>query len=153
PGCVTASRNRREISMPIDQSWRAFRITLSFLTVIPVRLGRDEATDADNAPSRYAYPVVGVVIGALLAGASLVLSRSGVAPRVSAFLLVASGVVLAGGLHLVGLGDSADGFFLTGGADRRLEAVRDPRVGSFGVTALILLLMGRYSSLEALPVS
>lgn len=139
--------------MFIDQAWRAFRLALSFLTIIPVGLGEDETSDAELAASRFAFPVAGAAIGLVLASVSLGLSRWGVAQGAAAFLLVAVGVVLTGALHLDGLADTADGLFLAGTPERRLEAMRDPRVGSFGVISLVLLILGRYSALGALRES
>src|SRR5262249_24897988 len=54
------------------------------------------------------------------------------------------------GLHLDGLADSFDG--LLGGRDRgqRLEIMRDPRIGSFGATALALVLLLKWSALAEL---
>ena len=55
-----------------------------------------------------------------------------------------------GGLHEDGLADTADG--LWGGRDtaRRLEIMRDSRVGAYGVLALGLMLLLRFAALAAL---
>jgi adenosylcobinamide-GDP ribazoletransferase len=126
------------------------RIALAFLTIVPVRLADGEMTEADLAASRLAFPVVGGVIGLALAGLSLVLSRAGVAPGVAPFLLVAAGAALTGGLHLDGLADTADGLFLGGGPERRLAAMRDPHLGSFGVAAVVLVILGKFVVLDHL---
>jgi adenosylcobinamide-GDP ribazoletransferase len=123
------------------------KVALAFLTVVPVKLGEDECSEADLAASRLAFPVVGALIGLALAALSWVLSRQAAGPGIAAFLLVAAGVALTGGLHLDGLADTADGLFLGGGRERRLAAMRDPHVGSFGVAAVVLVLLGKYAVL------
>ena len=67
----------------------------------------------------------------------------------AAVAAVATGALLTGGLHLDGLADSADGLR---GADRerRLEIMRDPRIGSFGAIALALVLFGDVAALSAM---
>lgn len=129
---------------------RAVRLAFAFLTVLPVRSGDAEVTDADLAASRFAFPLVGGVIGLALAGLSAILSRLGTPGPLAAFLLVTAGVAVSGGLHLDGLADTGDGLFLWGGAERRLAAMRDPHVGSFGVAVLVLALLGKFAALEVL---
>lgn len=66
-------------------------------------------------------------------------------------VLVAVLALLTRGLHLDGLMDTYDA--LAGGHDRerRLEILRDPHVGAFGVVAIVLLLLAKVSALAALP--
>jgi adenosylcobinamide-GDP ribazoletransferase len=139
---------QHEPNDPIGQAWRAFKLAAAFLTVIPVRFGDGETTDADLARSRWAYPVVG-----LLLGLGLGLLSYGLAGRmhsVSTFVLIATWVAITGGLHLDGLADTADGLFLHGNADRRLAVMRDPRVGTFGILAVVLVVLGKYACLSSL---
>ena len=63
-------------------------------------------------------------------------------------------VVLTGGLHLDGLADCCDGLLASTSVERRLEIMKDPRVGAFGVIALVLVLMLKAAVLGSLvPVS
>lgn len=132
------------------RAFRAVRLALAFLTVVRVPIRDGEVTPAGLAEARFAYPVAGLAIGLVLATLSEALRRAGATPGPSAFLLVAAGVALSGALHLDGLADSADGLFLWGDADRRLAVMRDPRVGSFGVVALALVLLGKFAALDAI---
>ncbi len=66
------------------------------------------------------------------------------------FLLIAAWAAITGGLHLDGLADSSDGLFLFGDADRRLNVMRDPHVGSFGLLAIVLTLLGKFAALAPL---
>jgi adenosylcobinamide-GDP ribazoletransferase len=127
-------------------------VAVEFLTVIPVplRLRGGPATEADMAAARYAFPVVGLGIGVALACFSGALSYGHAPPLLASFLLVAAWAALTGGLHLDGLADSSDGLFLFGDANRRLNVMRDPHVGSFGLIALVLTMMGKFAALAPL---
>jgi adenosylcobinamide-GDP ribazoletransferase len=131
---------------------RAFRVALEFLTIIPLpaRLGGGAATEADLAAARYAFPIVGLAIGFALASLSGALSSAHAAPLLASFVLVAAGTAITGGLHLDGLADSSDGLFLFGDADRRLTVMRDPHVGSFGLLAIVLTILGKFAALAPL---
>lgn len=130
---------------------RALRVAFAFLTVVPARFREGEVTEADVAASRYAFPVVGVAIGSVLAALSLALSSGRTAPMLASFLLVASWAVLTGGRHLDGLADSSDGLFLKDSPERRLVAMRAPHVGSFGILAMVLVVLGKTAALAPLP--
>jgi adenosylcobinamide-GDP ribazoletransferase len=93
---------------------------------------------------------VGVLLGGLLALASVSLSRFGAANGPAAWVLVALCAVLTGGLPLDGLADTFDGLLLHGGPERRLSAMRDPRVGSHGVTAVVIVLLGKVMALQSM---
>jgi adenosylcobinamide-GDP ribazoletransferase len=143
---IDPSRTVPENASPI----RAARLALSFLTILPVRFRDGEITPEDLAASRFAYPMIGGAIGLGLAALSVGLDRAGTPPAPSAFLLVAAGVAITGALHLDGLADTADGLFLGGDPERRLAVMRDPHVGSFGVVALVLAILGKWAALNSL---
>jgi adenosylcobinamide-GDP ribazoletransferase len=103
-----------------------------------------------GAASAWAWPVVGAVLGAiaaLVAGLALWL---GFTPGVVAGLVLALGAVLTGGLHEDGLSDTADGLFGGWTRERRLEIMKDSRVGSYGVLALVLVTLLRWSALTTI---
>lgn len=95
------------------------------------------------------YPLIGLGVGLVPALALLLPIAAG--PRAS--LALSLWVVVTGALHLDGWADSADAAFIAEGRDpqasrsRRLEVLRDPRVGTFGVVALSLLLISKWSVL------
>jgi adenosylcobinamide-GDP ribazoletransferase len=70
---------------------------------------------------------------------------------VAAALLMLLMVILTGALHLDGFMDTCDGIFYRGAPERRLEIMRDSRVGSFGVVGLATLFLVKYSALLSLP--
>ena len=64
--------------------------------------------------------------------------------------MLALGAMLTGGLHEDGLSDTADGLFGGWTRERRLEIMKDSRVGSYGVLALVLVTLVRWSALTAI---
>jgi adenosylcobinamide-GDP ribazoletransferase len=124
------------------------KVALAFLTRLPVRPGRPWQ-GADLAASVATFPMVGVLVGVLGALAFAAATALGLPPLPAAVLAIAVLVCSTGALHEDGLADLADGL---GGATRArsLEIMRDPRVGSFGLIALVLALLARVGALVAL---
>lgn len=105
----------------------------------------------DNPGRAYAYfPLVGMIIGVLLAVVQAVMNRF-TAPDVTAFGVLLAWVLLTGGLHLDGFGDSCDGLFAAAAPERRLKIMKDPRTGSWAVIGLVLLLLGKWLGLRGAP--
>jgi len=121
----------------------------SLLTVLPVPF---QWLNAGRLPARAmaAYPLVGLALGAALTLAR-VLFQTILPPLVSAALIVVMWAVLTGGLHLDGWADCCDALLATVTRERRLEILRDPRLGSFGVIGLTLLLMVKFATVASLP--
>lgn len=115
----------------------------TFLTILPV--GYSPGRQPGQAYSW--FPLVGLVIGlALAAVASLPLPTA----QVRSFCLLLLWVVLTGGLHLDGFGDSCDGLLATTTPEQRLAILKDPRAGSWAVIGLILLLLGKWLFLQGM---
>ena len=122
-------------------------LSVSFLTVLPApRVTMHRATIAQAAAL---FPVVGIGLGAALGGLGLLLDRV-LPPGPVAVLLLAAGTLLTGALHLDGLIDTADGVFGGTSPARRLEIMRDSRIGAFGALAGGLALLGQYACLQEL---
>lgn len=127
---------------------KSLAAAVSFLTRLPVgRFVRFDA--ADVARSAGWFPAVGLLLGAICAGAALVL-REHLPSLLVAVLLVALEALLTGALHFDGLADTADGF--GGGKDREdvLRIMRDHSIGSYGGTALALLVALKTTAYAAL---
>lgn len=103
-----------------------------------------------GAEAAWAWPVAGLVV-ALLAGilAAILLSL-GVPAASAAGLTLAAQALLTGGLHEDGLADTADGFWGGSTPARRLDIMKDSRIGSYGVIALVLSFGLRWSALSVL---
>ncbi|TSA20683.1 MAG: adenosylcobinamide-GDP ribazoletransferase [Betaproteobacteria bacterium] len=91
------------------------------------------------------FPVVGLVVGALVAVPLLLVPD----PRLAALLALVVWVGVTGGLHLDGLADLADALGAThsaaqGDRERFLAVLADPHIGSFGVIAVLLQLLAKF---------
>jgi adenosylcobinamide-GDP ribazoletransferase len=124
-------------------------VAVQFLTRLPTPALQGFETGWISRSARY-FPLVGEMVGAVCAGVFL---AAGLVwpPWVAALLAVAVGVLVTGGFHEDGLADTADG--LGGGQDpaRRLEIMKDSRVGTYGVLALGLTLALKVAALAGLP--
>ena len=127
-------------------SIRSARSAVAFLTIIPLA---ERSGDAGERLGRAYFPAVGALLG-FGAGIVLLIVSAFVTPLLGAAAALAVLAVATGGLHLDGLADTADG--LLGGRDRerRLEIMRDPRVGSFGAIALVLVLLMDVAALASI---
>jgi adenosylcobinamide-GDP ribazoletransferase len=120
---------------------------VAFLTRLPVPAHPDRAQIAGALGW---FPAVGLLIGALLLVVDRLAMRA-LPPNAVDVLLVVALVVITGALHLDGLADSADGLFGGYTPERRLEIMRDPRTGSFGVVAIVCVLAMKWAGFNALP--
>ncbi len=118
---------------------------LALLTRIPVRAKFDRTADAT-----WAFPLAGLAVGLLAGAVATIAGWIGLSASLIAGLTLATLVIATGAMHEDGLADCADGFW--GGFERlrRLEIMRDSRIGAYGVLALILALLLRFSALSLL---
>lgn len=122
------------------------------MTTLPFKLPNDWVA-GDSGRAAVWYPLVGFVIGALiwLAWTAAIFVFS---PLMAGVITLVIWVVLTGGLHLDGFADCCDGLFASVMPERRLEIMKDPHVGAFGVIGLILILFLKAAALTSLtPVS
>src|SRR5437764_12149887 len=116
--------------------YREWVAAVRFLSVLPVP-GRTQLFEKDEAGPRLVvggayFPLVGLLLASLLW--LLVLLLTPFVPQLAlAALLVVGLVILTGGLHLDGLMDTCDGLLGGSTCERKLEIMRDSRVGSFGM--------------------
>ena len=124
-------------------------MAVQFLTSIPVKI-KGEIGEKETASSMAFFPLVGLLIGLVLALSYNILSA--VFPHaVACAFILAINVALAGGLHIDGFIDTVDA--LASGADKKrmLEIMREGRPGAVGIAAVVLLFLAKYSLLVSLP--
>ncbi len=113
-----------------------FLLVFQFITRLPVNISLKCEQENFKKGTLY-FSVVGAIIGALeylvFMGSYQILPLP-----IASVLTVLSGIFITGGLHMDGLGDTCDGFFAFKGKDRIIEIMKDSRVGTFGVIALIM---------------
>ena len=109
----------------------------SFLTILPT----SNATLDDIAKYMYLFPIVGIIIGILVGSFGFGLSFL-LDPIIVSFLVVTSIVIITGIHHADGLADFADGLMVKGSKEKKLNAMKDLSIGSAGVVAIVLYLIG-----------
>lgn len=99
----------------------------------------------------WAYPLVGALVGALGWAVFALCRAMAMPPLLAAVWTVAAMVLVTGGLHEDGLSDVADGFGGGRTRERKLAIMRDSRVGSYGVLALVLAVAVRVVAIASMP--
>lgn len=132
-------------------------LALQFLTVLPVRVPApaaavDGAAGNDDSGMEAAlpwFPTVGAALGCLTALVDWALAPV-FSLGVRDVILVALPLLLTGMLHADGFVDCCDALLGYHSVERRLEILRDSRVGAYGALGGALLLLARYAALGAL---
>ena len=115
-----------------------FWLALSFLTTIPTPA--IPFIEGGLGRSAKWFPLVGLILGLILAGSHWLLGLL-LPGSVTAVLIIALWAWLTGGLHLDGLADCGDGLLVAANRERRLEILKDSRLGAFGAILLVLFLL------------
>ena len=127
---------------------RSFMLAVEFLTI--VRWRRDVKVDGPSLGASLGwFPVVGLMIGGFLAALAWSAARV-LPPMVVPAVVLAGMTIVTGALHLDGLADSADGIFGGHTPEQRLAIMRDSRIGTFAVVAVVLTLLLTYAALLSL---
>jgi adenosylcobinamide-GDP ribazoletransferase len=140
--------NAQSFMTGVRQQFNTFLGALMFMTRIPV--GKGYVFRSEDLPRSAVYfPIVGLLIG-LLAGVVLLCAGLFFPPMVAVLFCMGTTVAVTGALHEDGLADAVDG--LLGGQEprRRLEIMRDSRIGSYGAVALWFSLTAKVLVLTAL---
>lgn len=119
---------------------RDFITCLEFLTRVRFSK-RTDWRDEDFSRSVPYFPLVGLVIGLLLAGVNYGLFYIDTPLFLRVTLLLLAEIIITGGLMYDGFMDTADGVFSARSRERMLEIMKDSHVGSNAVLAIIILLL------------
>ena len=119
----------------------------SFLTIVPIRTG--DGGKIDLGRSMAVFPLIGLLLGAMLVGVDLLLTPL-INERLVNILLITLLTFITGGLHLDGFMDTVDG--IAGGKEKKkiLEIMRDSRTGAMGAMAVVLLLLIKWEALNSI---
>ncbi len=135
------------LQWPLRQ-WQLFCLALAFFSRIPVPASTPYSPELLNQSSRY-LSLVGLLLGALQV--LVLLTAAQLLPfSIAVLLSLMAGLVLTGAFHEDGLADTADG--LGGGLslERKLEIMKDSRVGTYGLVTLFSVFLIKWQSLQAL---
>ena len=128
------------------------RLALMLLTRLPMPAGDATAVPADGGMARAAwiFPMVGLLVGLAGGGVFMLAGSLGLGLSSAALLAMGTQILLTGALHEDGLADMADGFGGGHSRERKLDIMRDSRIGTYGVVALIIALALRFTALQDL---
>ena len=127
---------------------RSLILMFQFMTrlPIPIEIEMDKETISKGI---LFLPLVGMVVGAISWIVYYLLSF--INTDVASLGAVIANVAATGGLHIDGLSDTCDGFFSARSRERILEIMKDSRVGTFGVIAIVMTLLAKYTLISNLP--
>jgi len=126
----------------------SFALAVQFLTRFPLNINI-ELSDKRLGQSVLFYPLIGLLIGSLLALLAYFLPPT--STPLNAALILSLWVLMTGGLHLDGLADCSDAWVGgLGDKTRSLAIMKDPAAGPIAVIVLVLLLLLKWSALQQL---
>ncbi|OCH53842.1 adenosylcobinamide-GDP ribazoletransferase [Vibrio sp. ZF57] len=138
----------RSLKDRVTHQWELFALAMGFFSRLPMPKNMPYSSERMNRSGRY-FSTVGLLLGALCGGVFLLLDV--VLPSaVAIFLMMSFSLMLTGAFHEDGLTDMADG--IGGGMtlERRLTIMKDSRIGTYGASALIMALLGKWVLLNEL---
>jgi adenosylcobinamide-GDP ribazoletransferase len=122
------------------------KVGVQFCTRFPI--GSSAVIDGpDVARAGWAMPIAGAIVGVVGSSIYWAAAALGLSPMSAAMLALAAMLVATGGLHADGLADTADGFGGGHSRERKLAIMRDSRIGTFGVCAVVTSLILQWSAL------
>ncbi|MFI1988163.1 adenosylcobinamide-GDP ribazoletransferase [Actinoplanes sp. NPDC020271] len=134
---------------PGNRVFDGVRLAVTTLTVLPLRAGRVDRSTA--AVAMGVAPMVGAVLGLVLAGVSEGLGALGAPGLVAGGVTVALGALLTRGLHLDGLADTVDALGSYRSGPAALEIMKKPDIGPFGVVALAATVLVQAAAIATVP--
>lgn len=114
--------------------------SLGFLSRLPLASSWFEGTNDSLKQSVRAFPLAGAILGALAGIALFICDYLGLPALTCSFMTVGALIAMTGALHEDGLGDAADGFFGAATPERRLEIMKDSRIGTFAALTLMIFI-------------
>ena len=125
------------------QQFRILLACLSYYTCLPTARSKEVSSLPLLAKTARYYPLVGLLLGSFTWAMHFALSHDLPFPLMPLIPLLTS-LLLTGALHEDGLADTFDGLGATGNIEARLRAMKDSRLGTFGVLALVIQLGTKY---------
>lgn len=123
---------------------KGFLINLQFFTSIAITF--EIPMDKENLKKAVqTFPLLGLLQGIVYSCILYIFIQfTPFSSLAAAFLLWLTTILLTGGIHLDGWMDASDAYFSYQDPEKRLEIMKDPRTGAFGVISIIVLLSMRF---------
>ena len=126
--------------------WLALRSGFGFLSMLPVGLTMEGI--AALMEKNYLYPVIGTFLGILL-GVIAYISQLILPGEIALIIMLFSIYYIVGFNHLDGVADLGDGMMAHGSLEKKLNALKDTKLGIGGAASCTILLISLYSSIAA----
>lgn len=126
------------------------RLILAIQSLTRLHLASIPWDEVNFGRSTAFFPMVGLLLGGIMWAVAETTGRYYPA-LVVAVLIVGAEIIITGGMHLDGFMDSMDGLFSGRPRERKLEIMRDSRVGANGVIAVVVLMLLKITLLVQLP--
>ena len=135
-------------------NWIGIRLAalqLAFMLLTRLPAGTLTSHLPELAHARWAFPIVGCIVGGIIAASYIILSLLLLPSFAAAILAITAGLFSTGAIHEDGLADCADGFGGGKNREKKLAIMRDSAIGSYGTLSLIIIMGLRISLLSMLP--
>ena len=116
-------------------------LSIQFLTRIPINIPIDFG-EGNLAKSSFFFSLAGMIVGGIAGILYYIVSYLN--KDIASFIAITTIIIVTGGLHLDGLGDTFDGFFSARDKEKVLKIMKDSRTGTYGVVAIILDILLKY---------
>lgn len=126
--------------------FKDFLLMLQFLTRLPINISLPCEKGNFRRGTGF-FPMIGLIIGGIELGFYFVL-KSILPVNITAVLLILIGILLTGGLHVDGIGDTCDGFFAFKGKNSVIEIMKDSRIGTYACIAIVFDILIKYTALN-----
>jgi len=130
---------------------KTFLLAIQFLTIIPIRINKVSHKNIVN--SVILFPVIGLLIGLLLAIIAEALSSLGFAGLYVNTIIIVILAALTGGIHLDGLADTADAFLSGKTREEKLKIMRDPHIGTMGALSIVCIILLKIALLSSIAAN
>ena len=130
---------------------RLAELQTAFMLLTRIPVGNLTAPTPKFADALWAFPVVGFVVGGIVAGCYLLIAQIILSSVTAAIFALTAGLFCTGAIHEDGLADCADGFGGGQNKEKKLAIMRDSTIGTYGTLALILVMGLRIFMLSSFP--
>lgn len=124
-------------------------LAIQFLTILPLPANMAKKEEYHKVMAY--FPLAGLLVGALSL-AAFWLSNQVMTTGIALLMALITQFIVTGGLHLDGLADTADGYLSGRSSEKKLEIMRDSRLGTHGVVILLFMILLKLATLWGLPV-
>jgi adenosylcobinamide-GDP ribazoletransferase len=126
----------------------SFLFALQFLTIIPLKIKNFDSAKFSKA--MLYFPIVGLLIGLILAGINNLFLFLGFNNFIISIILVVALIIITGGMHLDGLSDTFDAIASGKDKETMLSIMRDSHAGVMGILSIICVILLKISFLSSL---